>query len=42
MIQDAYGARARYEELTDPKYTDEGAIFDIMAVTVIEHQLSCY
>lgn len=42
MIQDAYGARARYEELTDPKYTDEGAIFDIMAVTVIEHHLSCY
>lgn len=42
MIQDAYSARARYEELTDPKYTDEGAIFDIMAVTVIDHHLGCY
>lgn len=42
MIQDAYDARARYEELTDPKYTDEGAIFDIMAVTVIDHHLGSY
>jgi type I restriction enzyme R subunit len=42
MIQDAYDARARYEELTDPKYTDDGAIFDIMAVTVIDHHLGCY
>lgn len=41
MIQDAYDTRARYEELTDPKYTDEGAIFDIMAVTVIDHHLGC-
>jgi type I restriction enzyme R subunit len=37
LIQDAYGIRGRYEELTDPKYTDNGAIFDIMAMTVIDH-----
>lgn len=42
MIQDAYGARARFEELIDPKYTDKGAIFDIMAATVIDHHLGCY
>ena len=40
MIRDAYNKRARYEELTDPKYTDDGAIFDIMAVTVIDTHLS--
>ena len=28
----------RYDELAGPKYTDRGAIFDIMAVTVIENQ----
>jgi type I restriction enzyme R subunit len=39
-IQMAYNARARYEELSDPKYTDNGGIFDIMAVTVIQHHLS--
>lgn len=39
-IQNAYNARARYEELSDPKYTDTGGIFDIMAVTVIQHNLS--
>ena len=36
MIQSRYGELGRYEELTDDKYTDEGAIFDIMAVTVIQ------
>lgn len=39
MIQDRYGDLGRYEELTDPKYTDEGAIFDIMAMTVIDWNL---
>ncbi len=34
-IQDRYNVLGRYEELIDPKYTDEGAIFDIMAMTVI-------
>ena len=27
------------EELADPKYTDMGGIFDIMAVTVIQTHL---
>ena len=39
-IQTAYDERGRYEELADPKYTDTGGIFDIMAVTVIQHHLS--
>ncbi len=39
-IQDAYSERGRYDELADLKYTDTGGIFDIMAVTVIEHHLS--
>lgn len=34
-IQDRYSTLGRYEELADPKYTDEGAIFDLMAMTVI-------
>jgi type I restriction enzyme R subunit len=34
-IQDAYAIRELYEQLGDPKYTDKGAIFDIMAHTVI-------
>ncbi len=38
-IQTAYDHRGRYEELADPKYTDTGGIFDIMAVTVIQTQL---
>jgi type I restriction enzyme R subunit len=38
-IQDAYEERGRYEELVDPKYIDRGAIFDIMALTVIRHGL---
>jgi type I restriction enzyme R subunit len=39
-IQTAYDGRGRYEELGDPKYTDTGGIFDIMAVTVIHAHLS--
>lgn len=39
-IQDAYDDRGRYEELADPKYTDVGGIFDIMAVTVIDQHLA--
>lgn len=39
-IQQAYNWRGRYEELSDPKYTDTGGIFDIMSVTVIEHNLA--
>ena len=38
-IQNSYNGLARYEELSDPKYTDTGGIFAIMAVTVIEHHL---
>jgi type I restriction enzyme, R subunit len=38
-IQGAYDERGRYEELSDPKYTDTGGIFDMMAVTVIQHHL---
>ncbi|MDI6767508.1 MAG: DEAD/DEAH box helicase family protein [Bacteroidota bacterium] len=39
QIQQAYAERDRYSELADPKYTDTGAIFDIMAITVIEYNL---
>lgn len=39
-IQTTYDARGRYDELADPKYTDTGGIFDIMAVTVIQHNLT--
>jgi type I restriction enzyme R subunit len=39
-IRDSYNGLARYEELADPKYTDTGGIFDIMAVTVIETHLT--
>jgi len=38
-IQDSYEMRERYEELGDPKYTDTGAIFDTMALSVIYHDL---
>ncbi len=38
-IQSAYAERGRYDELGDPKYTDRGAIFDIMSVTVIRQNL---
>jgi type I restriction enzyme R subunit len=40
MIRDRYDDLGRYEELGDPKYTEAGAIFDIMAVTVVQHHLS--
>ena len=39
-IQDTYDGIGRYEELSDPKYTDTGGIFDIMAVTVIQTHLA--
>ena len=39
-IQTAYDHRGRYEELSDPKYTDNGGIFDIMAITVIQTHLT--
>lgn len=39
-IQDTYDDLARYEELSDLKYTDTGGIFDIMAVTVIQSHLA--
>lgn len=39
-IQSAYAERGRYDELADEKYTDTGAIFDIMAVTVIRQHLA--
>lgn len=38
-IQETYDGLGRYEELSDPKYTDTGGIFDIMAVTVIQTHL---
>ncbi|MDP3722186.1 MAG: DEAD/DEAH box helicase family protein [Candidatus Omnitrophota bacterium] len=38
-IQTAFEERDRYDELADPKYTDPGAIFDIMAFTVIQQNL---
>jgi type I restriction enzyme R subunit len=40
VIQIAYDGLARYEELADPKYTDTGGIFDIMAITVIQTHLA--
>lgn len=39
-IQSSYDVHGRYEELADPKYTDTGGIFDIMAVTVIQSHLA--
>jgi len=39
QIQDAYVIRELYEPLGDPKYIDAGAIFDIMAHTVVQHGL---
>ena len=38
-IQDAYAVRALFEQFGDPKYTEPGAIFDIMAYTVIQKGL---
>ena len=39
-IQVTYNGLARYDELADPKYTDTGGIFDIVAITVIQTHLS--
>jgi type I restriction enzyme R subunit len=41
-IQTTYDDRGRYDELSDPKYTDTGGIFDIMAVTVIQSHLAAF
>lgn len=38
-IQDTYADRGRQAELGDPRYYEAGAIFDIMAITVIQHGL---
>jgi type I restriction enzyme R subunit len=40
QIQVAYNGLARYEELADIKYTGNGGIFDIMAITVIQSHLA--
>jgi hypothetical protein len=34
---DSYAERGRHDELAEDTYTDPGAIFDIMAITVIHH-----
>jgi type I restriction enzyme R subunit len=39
QIQTAYAERELYDELTDAKYIEPGAIFDIMAFTVIQRNL---
>lgn len=39
IIQQAYITRGKYELLGDPNYTEKGAIFDIMAYTVIQTDL---
>src|SRR5262249_225550 len=38
-IQTAYYERERFSELIDPKYIEVGAIFDIMAYTVIQQNV---
>jgi type I restriction enzyme, R subunit len=38
-VQQTYAERGRYDELGDAKYTDTGAIFDIMAFTIIQYIL---
>jgi hypothetical protein len=35
-IESSYEDRALYERLVDPKYTDDGSIFDTMAYSVIQ------
>lgn len=37
MIRGRYGELGRYEDLVDGRYIDDGAIFDSMAITVIDH-----
>jgi type I restriction enzyme R subunit len=39
LIQSAYYDRERFSELIDPKYIEAGAIFDIMAYTVIQQNV---
>jgi type I restriction enzyme, R subunit len=39
-IQNTYEGLGRYKELVDPKYIELGAIFDIMAMTVIHSHLA--
>ena len=39
-IQSAYQARDRWEDMVDPKYNEQGGIFDLMAYTVIQYHLS--
>ena len=39
-IRVSYNRLNRLDELADPKYTDDGGIFDIMAVTVIDTHLA--
>ena len=38
-IKAVYNDMGRFEELWDIKYTDVAGIFDIMAMTVIQHHL---
>lgn len=38
-IRTIYSDLARYDELADEKYTDQGGIFDLMAMTAIQTQL---
>lgn len=38
-IRTIYADLARYDELADEKYTDQGGIFDLMAMTAIQTQL---
>ena len=38
-IKAVYNDMGRFEELSDIKYTDVAGIFDIMAMTVIQHHL---
>ncbi len=39
-IQATYSSLGRYDELADPRYLDEGAIFDSMAAAVIDLHLA--
>jgi len=41
LIQRRYEELGHINELVDPRYIDQGAIFDIMAGTVIRHHLEC-
>ncbi|BDX04627.1 DEAD/DEAH box helicase family protein [Planctobacterium marinum] len=41
-IEASYDELGMFEQLTDPKYTDDGSIFDTMAYTVIASQASIF